>query len=63
MSQREIQILFVAQENTVQGDNAGIPCDQVVQMCACLMQHALNGRVHRRTHAHVQQFDLPVCSL
>lgn len=61
MSQREIQILFVAQENTVQGDNAGIPCNQVLQMCACLMQHALNTRVHRRTRAHVQQFEPPFC--
>lgn len=60
--QREIQILFVAQENTVQGDHASIPCSQVLQMCACLMQHALNRRVHRGTHAHVQQCDLLVCS-
>lgn len=27
------------------------------------MQHALNRGVHRRTHAHVQQFDLSLCSL
>lgn len=27
------------------------------------MQHALNRKVHRRTHAHVQQFDPLLCSL
>lgn len=63
MSQREKHVLFVAQENTVKGDRAGIPCNQVIQVCACLMQHALNRRVHRRKHAHVQQFDLPGYSL
>ena len=60
MSQREIQILFDAQENTVQADSGGIPCRQVLQ--TCLMQHALNRRVHRRARARVQQFD-PVCSV
>lgn len=58
-NQREIQSLFVAQENTVEGDIAGIPCSQVLQLCACLMQHALDRRVHRRTNALVQHFDLP----
>lgn len=57
--QREIQSLFFAQENTVQGKDAGIPCSQVLQLCACLMQHALNRRVHRRTRAHVQQLIKP----
>lgn len=60
MRKREIQILFVARENAAQGYNAGIPCDQVLQRCACLMQHAVN-RVHTRTH--VQQLNLPVSSL
>lgn len=59
MFQREIQSLFFAQENTVQGSNASIPCSQVLQLCACLMQHALNRRVHSRTRAHVQQLIEP----
>ncbi len=68
MSQREIQILFVAHENTVQGrvapgDSAVIPCNQVLQMRACLSCSMHWTEESTGEHMHMYKSDLPVCSL